>query len=291
MQVAQLLGLGLASLSLAGGASAQTVYFSFLDGAQASTTSTASGVGLFVIDTAANSLQYTITLSSFSSPVSVSHLHGPAAPGANAVSLVTLNAGSPIIGTWNYPQSVEQDILDGLTYVNVHTQAFPGGEIRGQILAPPDAGICTCDFPGSSCGSLDEAGGCPNSNGYGASIRWLNGMPSTGLDSLTLLVDDLPVNQPGLLFMGTSASNAVPFGNGLLCVSGFLARYEVRQSGPLGVVIAGPGLVSYSQAHFPLAGQIQAGDTRLFQFWYRDPGGPCGAGTNLTNAIEVLFTP
>jgi hypothetical protein len=34
-----------------------------------------------------------------------------------------------------------------------------------------------------------------------------------------------------------------------------------------------------------------SGDTRYFQTWYRDPsGGPCGAGFNLTNGMELTFT-
>ena len=35
---------------------------------------------------------------------------------------------------------------------------------------------------------------------------------------------------------------------------------------------------------------VQAGDTRYFQFWYRDPG-VIGAGYNLTDGLEVTFCP
>ena len=32
----------------------------------------------------------------------------------------------------------EANILAGLTYVNIHSQMFPGGEIRGQIIPIPE---------------------------------------------------------------------------------------------------------------------------------------------------------
>ena len=34
---------------------------------------------------------------------------------------------------------------------------------------------------------------------------------------------------------------------------------------------------------------IIAGDTWYFQAWYRDPFGPCGNGSNFSNAMEVTF--
>ena len=58
-----------------------------------------------------------------------------------------------------------------------------------------------------------------------------------------------------------------------------------------GALVLGPGIVAYAQANFPPAGQIGPGQTWYFQGWYRDPAGPCGSGFNLTNGIEVTFTP
>lgn len=36
------------------------------------------------------------------------------------------------------PEDVEDDLLARLTYLNLHTFAFPGGEIRGDIMALPE---------------------------------------------------------------------------------------------------------------------------------------------------------
>lgn len=49
-------------------------------------------------------------------------------------------------------------------------------------------------------------------------------------------------------------------------------------------------LISHSQL-FPPTGRIQPGSVWNFQVWHRDPSGPCGAGTNVTNALEVVFRP
>ena len=39
------------------------------------------------------------------------------------------------------------------------------------------------------------------------------------------------------------------------------------------------------------AAWILSGQTKRFQFWYRDPVGPCGTGFNLSNALVLTFTP
>lgn len=75
------------------------------------------------------------------------HIHGPAMPGVNAGVILGLFAGGPVTvedcemiasgevsGDAVSPALVES-LLAGLTYVNVHTTAHPGGEIRGQLVA------------------------------------------------------------------------------------------------------------------------------------------------------------
>lgn len=95
--------------------------------------SPASGSASCVVDTDANTLSYNITFSGLVAAQTAAHFHGFAAPGVNAGVLHGLTLGSPVIGVWNYTEAQEANILAGLTYINVHTQAFPGGEIRGQV--------------------------------------------------------------------------------------------------------------------------------------------------------------
>nr|MBA3468314.1 CHRD domain-containing protein [Herpetosiphonaceae bacterium] len=118
-----------------------------IDGAQEvpPSGSTATGSAAITIDTAANTLSYNITFSGLSSSELSAHIHGFAPPGANAGVLHTLPAGSPKIGVYNYNQADEANILAGLTYINIHSTNFPGGEIRGQIAGTP--GTCVTPTP------------------------------------------------------------------------------------------------------------------------------------------------
>jgi hypothetical protein len=97
------------------------------------------GVGVFDLDTTANTLDYDIRYGNLAGTEQAAHIHGPAPAGANAGVLHGLPAGNPKIGTWAYSESDEATILGGLTYINIHTTADASGEIRGQILLPSPA--------------------------------------------------------------------------------------------------------------------------------------------------------
>jgi CHRD domain len=101
--------------------------------------STATGSGTMVIDTDTNTMNFNISFSGLSAPQTAAHFHGPAMPGVNAGVIFGLGLGSPQIGVWNMTDEQEGWVLAGLTYVNVHTTAFPGGEIRGQVVEGPNA--------------------------------------------------------------------------------------------------------------------------------------------------------
>lgn len=130
-----------AALAFAAAAPAQAVvvvYEAVIDGTQEvpPTPSPATGYGTFTIDTDANTIDYSITFDegSLLSPETAAHIHCCAPPGQNAGVMIPLPLGDPKIGQGTYEEDNEASILGGLTYVNIHTAAFPGGEIRGQIL-------------------------------------------------------------------------------------------------------------------------------------------------------------
>ena len=116
-------------------------HVAFLDGAQDSVATPAKGFALFNINRATDTLSYYIKYAGLSSSEVAAHIHGTGVHTVSTGVVHTLPAGSPKIGSWTYPAAMEQDVVDGHFYVNIHTSTNPGGEIRGQIvstIAPMD---------------------------------------------------------------------------------------------------------------------------------------------------------
>jgi hypothetical protein len=81
-------------------------------------------------------LSYTVSYSGLTGPAKAGHFHGPAAAGANAGVALPLGGSldSPIKGSATLTAAQAADLLAGKWYVNLHTAANGGGEIRGQAL-------------------------------------------------------------------------------------------------------------------------------------------------------------
>lgn len=97
--------------------------------------SSAIGAGTFTIDVSNNTLTYSIVLGDLVGVETAATIDGPAEPGAIGVGpAFTLPLGNHKSGVWNYPESLQDDLLDGRFYVQIKTTTFPGGELRGQIV-------------------------------------------------------------------------------------------------------------------------------------------------------------
>jgi hypothetical protein len=104
------------------------------------TTSAGTGTASATLDTSTRELKYTVTFENLSGPATAAHFHGPAAKGANAPVVVPIggpNPTSPVSGTATLTEQQMKDLQAGKWYVNVHTAANKGGEIRGQVLHHP----------------------------------------------------------------------------------------------------------------------------------------------------------
>jgi len=97
--------------------------------------STATGMADIDYDAASKKLTWKLTYSGLTGPATAAHFHGPAEPGKNAgVAVAIPNATtSPNEGSATLTDAQAADLLAGKYYVNVHTAANPGGEIRGQV--------------------------------------------------------------------------------------------------------------------------------------------------------------
>ena len=98
--------------------------------------STATGTADIDYDPATKKLSWKVTYSGLSGPPTAAHFHGPAAPGQNAgvALLIGNNPTSPAKGTATLTDAQAADLAAGRWYINIHTAANRGGEIRGQVV-------------------------------------------------------------------------------------------------------------------------------------------------------------
>jgi hypothetical protein len=99
------------------------------------------GTARLTYDPATRVVHWTITYEGLSGPVTMAHFHGPAEAGKNAgVQIWLAKQGSavesPIKGHATLTAEQAQQFAAGEWYINLHTKAHPGGEIRGQVVPP-----------------------------------------------------------------------------------------------------------------------------------------------------------
>ena len=148
----------------------QLAFVATLTGAQEVPPNASPGIGsgLVTLDTATNLLTVNVSFAGLLSPTVASHIHCCTPPGANAIvaTPVPTFPGFPLgVTTGTYLQTFDltlastynpafitahggtvagaqaafiNGLLNGQTYLNIHTQMFPGGEIRGQLQAVPE---------------------------------------------------------------------------------------------------------------------------------------------------------
>ncbi|MCB9916603.1 MAG: FG-GAP repeat protein [Planctomycetes bacterium] len=141
---------------------------------------------------------------------------------------------------------------------------------------------------GGAPGCLPPSNYCTataNSTGAPAAISYL-GTNSVANNDLFLFATGLPPSQTGVFYYGPQATSFA-FGNGVRCVGGgTVYRLPVTITGPGGVTAWQLDITSPPEA----SGQITAGSTWYFQYWFRDPSGG-GSNFNLSNGLKVPFCP
>ena len=121
-----------------------------MSGAQVVPANASSAIGTLGVAYTRNTrtLNYTFRWSGLTGPVTSFFIHGRAPVGYSALPVQTLsttnivrcNASSntacgSFSGSFQVDGVVvkEEDLLNGMYYVNINTAAYPGGEIKGQI--------------------------------------------------------------------------------------------------------------------------------------------------------------
>ena len=114
-----------------------------LDGQQAPTPSAATGEGTVILDTGSGTLDWTVTfdaaaLTDGAASVTVAHFHlgapGVDGPPVSPPGNVGGTGSSPMTGSAVVDADAVKALMAGKVYFNIHTTAFPAGEIRGQVV-------------------------------------------------------------------------------------------------------------------------------------------------------------
>ena len=107
----------------------------------------ATGSAQIAYDAATNLLGWRIEWDNLTGPATGMHFHGPA--GFGETGEVKLDIGgisgltSPSIGSALITDELENQLLGGLWYINIHTEANGPGEIRGQVVPEPSSAVLT----------------------------------------------------------------------------------------------------------------------------------------------------
>ncbi len=126
-------------------ASAAIVVFNFeLTPEQETATVVSDGFGFanVTLDTDTNELTWEVTFQDLTSGLTAAHFHGPADFGEDTGFFVNMNpetgvTSGVLLGSDFISETEAGWILDGMTYINLHTEMFGPGEIRGQVVPEP----------------------------------------------------------------------------------------------------------------------------------------------------------
>jgi len=164
------------------------------------------------------------------------------------------------------------------------------GELRLTWKSPPPKGdelvleVCLGDLVDAG---QDYCAATPNSTGASCDLSW-SGVTSISADALALHASG-GVPRSACLFIMSDTYQALPLGNGWLCVGPPIQRL----SDVLTFDAAGGVSLAVSLATGPLATgalAVSPGELRTFQLWYRDPLGT-PEFYNLSDALALTFLP
>ncbi len=153
MQLRHSIAATMLGLTLASAAVAQTTFVAVLTGGSEVPPVATAAVGnaTVVLNAAQTQLSISVQFQNLIGTYTASHIHGPAPAGVNAGvkwGFVGLPAGW-VFANANHDGTLTNFLVTGITptdvanlnagqfYVNIHSNVFPGGELRGQLGSQP----------------------------------------------------------------------------------------------------------------------------------------------------------
>jgi uncharacterized repeat protein (TIGR01451 family) len=111
------------------------IFTATLNGAQETppTNSTGTGTAVLLLSPDEQTARVSLNFAGLSTAETAAHIHGPGAPGVLAPVLFPLPNGNLSDFVIALTATDVQNLKNGLLYINVHSNNFPNGEIRGQF--------------------------------------------------------------------------------------------------------------------------------------------------------------
>ena len=242
---------------------AQVVQFNAnLNSAQESPASTsgATGSAIMLYDVTANTFDLIVTINNFGNTITASHIHegavgvpGPVVTGLGSETVYTRN-GNTLTATFRGITHLgsKLTLLQNGAYYNVHSTQFPGGEIRGQLIAQPVKLVALIDnaqeraaFPATAFNATAQA--------YGAAVMSYN--PGTGAIRLRISVynftntlnnshfhEGAPGVSGGVVVnLGSSVNTTFPNGGSYSTLNGVMSgTFDIPYVGATSAVVPDP---------------------------------------------------
>jgi len=126
--------IALAGFAWAGAASGETLFAAMLDGANnhPPTGSGGTGTATLILNDEETEVSYVVTYEGLEGAELDCHFH-QGGPGEDGIILHHLPLGTPKFGVWEVSLHDVGDLYSDNVYINIHTTAYPSGEIRGNI--------------------------------------------------------------------------------------------------------------------------------------------------------------
>ena len=114
------------------------LFFAELSADEESAVTESPGIGRvdFALDRETLKFTWTVTYSDLTTPPTGVHVHGPQTPGGEAAVLFDMapeGVASPTAGETTLNEGELAYLVSDRMYVNLHTEKYPAGELRGSI--------------------------------------------------------------------------------------------------------------------------------------------------------------
>lgn len=179
------------------------------------TPTVASGTVTFRMIAETGVLEAVFSVQDLSADMTASHIHAGAVGVAGGVSLNLAPASGSFSKTYDITGLTDlvTAMRAGNAYVNVHTAAYPGGEVRGQILgsanvAPNEAALqiaATATVAGAPAAGLISVSWVPVTDPNGDKVNYLLQMSTSPAFATTFSIGSYGVTNGFLMSVGAAA--------------------------------------------------------------------------------------